>query len=41
MVALYHEYVVRFSTQVVPLYLTFDDLAHILKDLDTQFASAM
>ena len=39
MLARYHEYVVRFSTQVIPPYLTFEDLAGILKSLDHQFAS--
>ncbi len=41
MLARYHEYVVRFSTQVVPPYLTFEGLARILKGLDEKFASAM
>lgn len=41
MLARYHEYVVRFSTQVIPSYLTFEDLAVILKSIDSKFASAM
>jgi len=41
MLARYHEYVVRFSTQVVPPYLTFEDLVKILKTIDNKFASAM
>lgn len=41
MLARYQEYVVRFSTQVVPPYLTFEDLARILESIDATFASAM
>jgi len=41
MLARYQEYVVRFSTQVVPPYLTFEDLAGIFKNLDDKFASAV
>lgn len=41
MLARYHEYVVRFHTEVIPPYLTFEDLARILKSLDDKFASAM
>jgi hypothetical protein len=41
MLARYHEYVVRFSTQVIPPHLTFDDLAQVLKSIDDGFASAM
>ena len=41
MVARYHEYVVRFSTQVVLPHLTFEGLARIFKSMDDQFASAM
>lgn len=39
--ARYHEYVIRFSTQVIPPHLTFEDLVRILKDIDDKFASAM
>jgi len=41
MLARYHEYVVRFHTEVIPPYLTFEDLARILKSIDDKFASAM
>ncbi len=41
MVARYHEYVVRFSTQVVPPHLTFEGLAGIFRSMDALFASAM
>lgn len=41
MLTRYQEYVVRFHTEVIPPYLTFQDLARILKSLDHKFASAM
>ena len=41
MLARYHEYVVRFSTQVVPPHLTFEDLGTILQSIDHKFSSAM
>lgn len=39
--ARYQEYVVRFHTEVIPPYLTFDDLVEILSGLDNRFAAAM
>jgi len=41
MLARYHEYVVRFHTEVVPPHLTFEDLGTILQSIDHKFSSAM
>jgi len=41
MLARYHEYVVRFHTEVIPPHLTFEDLGTILRSIDHKFSSAI